>query len=216
MADINPHGPSIASSLPLGFPSTPTPTYLHTDVASFPAQAALFKTAFAYNGSIDFFAANAGIDDREDVFKEWGSAEEPNAPDLTTLDVDLGAVFGGLKLFVWYARKSGREVGRGRVRKMVVTASMMGIYPFETNPQYCAAKHGVSFFCFFLLSLLNLGGRHACEFGAFYPQSVQLVDVVLVDWAHAVYGAKVCQGGDYGERDFACFCAYGVGTGWVD
>ena len=149
MADLSPSGDSIASSLP----QTPhAPTFFHTNVSSWGSQADLFAHAYSLTGSIDFFAANAGIADREDVFEQFSLDEEPKKPDLTTLDVDLVSVFHGLKLFVHYARKARRE-GRARTRKMVATASMMGIYPFETNPQYCAAKHGVGVaniaFCMF-------------------------------------------------------------------
>ena len=65
--------------------------------------------------------------------------DEPQKPNLKTIEVDMIAVFYGLKLFTHYARKNKTPGG-----KMVITASMMGIYPFETNPQYCAAKHAVS------------------------------------------------------------------------
>ncbi|MCJ1400152.1 hypothetical protein MMC11_003356 [Xylographa trunciseda] len=164
MADINPAGASIAASLPLPTPSAAPPTFVPTDIASFPAQLALFQHAYAYNGSIDFFAANAGIDDSEDVFAaEVEAAVETNgngtlngdttghltvkAPNLKTLDVDLAAVVSGLKLFVAFARHSARaDAARGRARRarnMVITASMVGLYPFETNPLYCAAKHGL-------------------------------------------------------------------------
>jgi len=137
MADFSPKGPAIASSLAT---TSPAPSFIHTDVSSWDAQAELFKAAFAETGSIDFFAANAGIDDRENVFKHFPVDEEPQEPNLKTLDVDLNAVFFGLKLFVHYARKSQYN---NRVRKMVVTSSMAGIYPFETNPQYAAAKHAL-------------------------------------------------------------------------
>ena len=149
MADLNPNGPSIASSLT----GSPSPTFIHTDVSSWDAQAALFKTASSHSGSIDFFAANAGIDDKENVFQDFGD-DEPKCPNLKTLDVDLLSVFYGLKLFVHYARKSRRQ-GLEGVRKMVITASMMGIYPFETNPQYCAAKHGVCL-TFYMYTFFNV------------------------------------------------------------
>ena len=154
-ADISNDGLSVISSLtpPTG---TPTPSFIHADVSSFPDQAALFKEAWAFNHSIDFFAANAGIDDKEILFKisddgygKEGTEEsdEPKEMNLKTMDVNLSAVMQGLKLFVFYARRSKRtnpqEQERERKRKMVVTSSMMGIYPFPTNPQYCAAKHGV-------------------------------------------------------------------------
>ncbi|MCJ1434012.1 hypothetical protein MMC27_003377 [Xylographa pallens] len=163
MADINPAGALTAAALPLPSPSTPPPTFIPTDIASFPAQLALFQRAYAYNHSIDVFAANAGIDDSEDVFAadvspvslngaetDTPATTEPPSvapPNLKTLDVDLSAVVSGLKLFVAFARHSARaDAAHGRAprkRSMVITASMVGLYPFETNPLYCAAKHGL-------------------------------------------------------------------------
>lgn len=108
-----------------------------TDVSEWDQQAALFKRTWEWSGRIDLFAANAGIDDRESVFQRFDD-EEPKKPNLKTLEVDLVAVFYGLKLFVHYVRKNEKPGG-----KMVITASCVGLYPFETNPTYCAAKHGV-------------------------------------------------------------------------
>ena len=154
-ADISQDGSSVISSL-IPPHSSPIPSFAHIDVSSFRDQATLFKEAWAYNQSIDFFAANAGIGDQEIIFQavEDGSgkedtdeSEEPMEMNMKTIDVNLSAVIQGLKLFVYYARRSKRvnpqEQEQGKKRKMVVTASMAGLYPFATNPQYCAAKHGV-------------------------------------------------------------------------
>ena len=154
-ADILLDGSSIISSLvpPNG---TPAPSFIHTDVSSFADQAALFKEAWSFNNSIDFFAANAGIEDKEIIFQVSEDAygknnteesDEPKEMNMKTIDVNLSAVMQSLKLFVFYARRSKRiesqEHEQGRKRKVVVTSSMMGIYPFPSNPQYCTSKHGV-------------------------------------------------------------------------
>jgi 15-hydroxyprostaglandin dehydrogenase (NAD) len=134
MADMNESsGRAKASSL------DPNALFHKTDVSSWEDQAALFKAAWDWSGRLDFFAANAGIDDKEDVFKRWPLHEEPKKPNLKTINVNLNAVLEGMKLFVHYVRKSAA----GKGGKMVITASMMGIYPFETNPQYAASKHAV-------------------------------------------------------------------------
>ncbi|MCJ1311467.1 hypothetical protein MMC25_005138 [Agyrium rufum] len=182
-ADINPsgakviaslHAPSTSKEASAPAPDTPEPVFVQCDVASFADQKRLFEQTFVWNGNVDFFAANAGIDDKEDVFRDWegehlarskgqngndssanreetvGNGEEEfecEEMNCRTMDVDLRAVMQGMKLFVFYARRAARrdvkEGKKKRVRRMVVTASMMGIYPFETNPQYAAAKHGL-------------------------------------------------------------------------
>ena len=161
MADISPSGASVSTalwtqhreqilastgSLP---PDALAPVFLLTDVSSWTGQSAAFRTAWAHTQRIDFFAANAGIGDSENLFGPAALDEtgELQAPNLKTLDIDLGSVVAGFKLFLFYARKSKAEgipaPLKGGERKMIVTASMSGLYPFQVQPLYCAAKHGV-------------------------------------------------------------------------
>ena len=153
MADVSPSGASIASSITTAVSSANAPVFLHTDVSSWASQASLFKTAYAHSHHIAFFAANAGIDDREDLFASWDLDAEPKVPNVSTLDTNLTAVIYGLKLFIHYARKSTAEKveagttlqsqkGKGEY-KMVITSSMMGLYALPSNPQYTASKHGL-------------------------------------------------------------------------
>jgi 15-hydroxyprostaglandin dehydrogenase (NAD) len=109
--------------------------FLQTDVTKWADQVEVFKRAFEWSGRIDFFANNAGIDDKERLLDD-GDLVEPN---LSCIAVDLLAVFSGLKLFIRYARKTKAENFQP---KMVITASMAGQYPFFIMPQYTAAKHG--------------------------------------------------------------------------
>ena len=118
-------------------------------------KASLFKAAYGHSHRIVFFAANAGIDDREDLFASWdlGAEPQPQPPNVSTIDTDLAAVIYGLKLFIHYARKSAAETtvsdtaaqsqkGNGGF-KMVITSSMMGLYPMPSNPQCAASKHAL-------------------------------------------------------------------------
>ncbi|MCJ1330382.1 hypothetical protein MMC10_007065 [Thelotrema lepadinum] len=158
MADISPTGSSVAASIPTSSPSSPSspsppPTFIQTDVSSFASQATLFKTAYTTSGHIDLVAANAGIDDRESPHGSFPLSADPTEPDLTTLDVDLKAVFYGLKLFVHYVRKEKEthpsanpdhgDVKETRQKKFIPTASIMGLYPFPAQPVYGSAKAGV-------------------------------------------------------------------------
>jgi 15-hydroxyprostaglandin dehydrogenase (NAD) len=152
LADTNPAAYSAVSS-------TLDPCrslFLRTDVSSWADSAAMFKTAFEWPGSdqasgrIDFFAANAGIGDRERVFAHFDLDAEPAQPDLKCLEVNFLGVFYGLKLFIHYARKTQRSLTSSAHLaphdfnpNMVITASSAGLYPFSFAPQYCASKHGL-------------------------------------------------------------------------
>ncbi|OAL34369.1 hypothetical protein AYO20_06422 [Fonsecaea nubica] len=169
LADINPVGyEAIKSTL-----DQDRHIFVRTDVSRFSDQLELFKTAFEWSGGrLDFFANNAGIPDRQPLLGWLGKAEttekdqDPVEPDLSRIDIDLKAVFYGMKLFVHFARKtrtllsqqtaavmddigiSGGDAAIGVAAshdfhpKMVVTASMAGQYPFYILPMYTAAKHG--------------------------------------------------------------------------
>ena len=125
--------------------------FVHTDVANWTEQVVLFQKAYEWsNGRIDFFAANAGIADQEHMLQHSALDAEPEKPDLSCIEVDLLAVFYGLKLFVHSTRKTRRDLCSASTDstavpfnpKMVITASMAGQYPFFSSPQYAAAKHG--------------------------------------------------------------------------
>ncbi|QDS71794.1 hypothetical protein FKW77_009418 [Venturia effusa] len=119
--------------------------FVPTDVSSWDSHAALFKKAFdwAPNKRIDFFAANAGIADKEIMIgpgSEYNLDTEPQKPNLACIDVDLYGVIYGLKLFIYYTRKARQSSPEDFHPKMVITASCVGQYPFAVAPQYAAAK----------------------------------------------------------------------------
>jgi 15-hydroxyprostaglandin dehydrogenase (NAD) len=151
LADIN---PDAFSALSPALDSSRT-LFLRTDVSSWTDSAAMFKTAFDWPGSdqasgrIDFFAANAGIADRERVVGQFDLDAEPTQPNLKCLEVNFLSVFYGLKLFIHYARKTQRSLASTAIASphdfnpnMVITASSAALYPFSIAPQYCASKHG--------------------------------------------------------------------------
>lgn len=112
---------------------------LQCDVSNWESSATAFKKVFEWAGRIDFFAANAGVAEKESLYA-LPDDEEPQKPNLATVEVDLLGVFYGLKLYRHYVRKSGTGDGG----KVVITSSMAGNYPMFVAPIYCAAKHGVS------------------------------------------------------------------------
>lgn len=114
--------------------------FVRANVADWDEHANLFQKAYEWGGKVDFFAANAGIANVEPVYDV--SIDEPGSltkPDLKTIEVDLLAVFYGLRLFQYYHQQAG---GKG-MGKMVVTASQSGLYPLHFRPTYSTAKHGV-------------------------------------------------------------------------
>lgn len=113
--------------------------FVQTDVSDYDSTAAMFKKAFEWGGRIDFFAANAGVEEAESIYVLPPANEEPPKPNLRILDVDCLSVIYGLRLFRWYVRKSGTGEGG----KMVVTASQAALYPMYVAPLYCAAKSAV-------------------------------------------------------------------------
>ncbi|KEF60605.1 uncharacterized protein A1O9_02166 [Exophiala aquamarina CBS 119918] len=112
--------------------------YVRTDVSSFDEQAELFAKAFKWHGRLDFAALNAGIEDRDDIFGTIDPSTPPSKPDMSTFEVDLLAVYYGIKLFAHYAAQNPVPGG-----KIVATASAASLYPAPWLPQYAAAKHGV-------------------------------------------------------------------------
>lgn len=121
IADVNvANGESISKELG-------SDTLFHrTDVSVYADQLDLFKRAFEWGGSVDFFAANAGIDDTQNLYQEADAAVgkngQPEPLDLKTMQVDLEAVFQGMWIFKHWARKNAKRGG-----KIVITSSMGGL-----------------------------------------------------------------------------------------
>ncbi|KAH6662484.1 hypothetical protein B0J14DRAFT_707596 [Halenospora varia] len=113
--------------------------FVRCDVSDWDSNAAMFKKAYQWGGRIDFFAANAGVEERESVYNLPVSEGELKKPNISTIEVDLHSVFYGLRLFRYYVRESAT----GQGGRMVVSSSMAGIYPMYLGPSYSAAKHGI-------------------------------------------------------------------------
>lgn len=114
--------------------------YVQTDVTSWESNASLFAQAYDWsNERIDFFHANAGTGDKEIIWLPIDLDSPPQKPDLACINVITIAVLYGLKLFVYYTRKTRRTLstssqeqstaGTSFEPKMVITASSAGQYP---------------------------------------------------------------------------------------
>ena len=102
--------------------------FQHTDISKYSEQAALFARALAWGGRLDFFAANAGIDDQQSLYQDHKTITTdsnglPNELNLKTVRVNLDAVIQGLWLFRYYAQKNPVCTQA----KVVITASSAGI-----------------------------------------------------------------------------------------
>lgn len=101
-------------------------SFFHADVTVYAEQIAMFKHAFIWGGKrLDFFAANAGVDDRQDMHMSGEDLDENGDPkplNLVTMDLDLTAVIQGCWIYKHYARKNPNRGG-----KIVITSSVAGL-----------------------------------------------------------------------------------------
>lgn len=132
IADINPKTAEAAALDLQNQSSDPnSATFFQCDVSSYIAQARLFKQAYEWGGNrLDFFHANAGIDDRQYLYdpeeKEELDEEGLLKPlNTKSMAVNLEAVIQGLWLFKYYVRRS-KAAGGGK-GKFVATSSSAGL-----------------------------------------------------------------------------------------
>jgi NAD(P)-dependent dehydrogenase (short-subunit alcohol dehydrogenase family) len=95
------------------------------DVSIYHQQAVAFKKAFDWHKRLDFFAANAGIADTQNMY-DANEEEDENGLvkplEVKTMQVDLDSVLQGIWIFKHYARKNPVRGG-----KIVITSSMAGL-----------------------------------------------------------------------------------------
>jgi 15-hydroxyprostaglandin dehydrogenase (NAD) len=80
-------------------------------------------------------AANAGIDDTQDLFIPSDGVTKPN---LKTIEVDLFGPVYATYLALHYFRTNSPNTGG----KVVITSSTAGLYGCPPQPQYGTAKFG--------------------------------------------------------------------------
>lgn len=145
VADIRQEGwDSISSSL-----DSDRTLFVQTNVADWDSHAAMVKKAYEWssNQQLDFYAANAGIGDRDSFTMPWDLDAEPKKPNLDCIEVNELANYYALQLFIHYARKTQKRLGEGHKGsfnpKFVMTSSCTALYHFPVAPQYTASKHAV-------------------------------------------------------------------------
>ncbi|EAT83979.2 hypothetical protein SNOG_08811 [Parastagonospora nodorum SN15] len=117
--------------------------FVQCDVKSYASQANLFQTVWTKWARLDVLIANAGCVDRDSKYnfhRRNTSVEDlPAEPNTECTDIDLKGTIYGTTLATHFVRHNPR----GKGGKILVTGSMVGIYPCQTFPEYCAAKAAV-------------------------------------------------------------------------
>ncbi|KAJ4286229.1 hypothetical protein N0V90_013263 [Kalmusia sp. IMI 367209] len=98
------------------------------NVADYDSQATMFQQVWDKYGRIDALSSIY-------IFEHRNSDKIPPKPDLSTTDVDFKGVVYGTQLAIYFMRKNSTPGG-----KIVATASVAGIVPHETYPEYDGAK----------------------------------------------------------------------------
>ena len=93
-----------------------------TDVSIYEEQAVMFKTAFGWHQRLDFFTANAGIADKQNMYDRNEEDDENGLVkplNVKAMQADLDSILQAVWIFKYYARKNPRRGG-----KIVITSSM--------------------------------------------------------------------------------------------
>jgi NAD(P)-dependent dehydrogenase (short-subunit alcohol dehydrogenase family) len=120
-----------------------TAIFVPCDVSSYKSQVTLFQTVWKKWNRIDVLIANAGCVDRDSKYnfdrRNAPIEDVPPEPNTTCTDIDFkGAMYGTILARHFMQHNPGKKGG-----KIVITGSMIGIYPCQTFPEYCAAKAAV-------------------------------------------------------------------------
>lgn len=126
--------------------------YIPCDITDWESLSNFFEAAKSISGRIHVVCANAGINEMGDAFRPLERDERLRAPDLRTLNVNLG----GAILTVSCAFQHLAAGGGGSI---VMTSSMAGYLGVPEMPIYAATKHGMSRLSNITLSVKRLESR---------------------------------------------------------
>ncbi|KAF2031827.1 NAD(P)-binding protein [Setomelanomma holmii] len=135
--DLNPSGPSIASSL--------NATSHACNVTDESLLASIFKTIFTSHHRIDFVFANASIAERANFYLPKSNTSGTDDPVLPVkgmhalIDINLKSVIMTTYLAAHYMRLFPSAADKS----ICITASCGGLYPSYYSPIYTATKHAV-------------------------------------------------------------------------
>ncbi|KAK7041808.1 hypothetical protein VNI00_009097 [Paramarasmius palmivorus] len=119
-----------------------------TDITSWDQQFAAYEVGKKTFGRVDYFMANAGIGEFPWLHKFEPSTAESRPitqPKMNVIDINLSAQLhtAALALQVFERQAPNRHGFRG---KLVMTASLYGVFPSMCQPLYSASKAGIIHF----------------------------------------------------------------------
>ncbi|KAK6386180.1 hypothetical protein LTS17_001755 [Exophiala oligosperma] len=123
----------------------PSTKFVKCDVSCWEDQVSLFKEAikFSSSGAIDIVVVNAGIGGVDSVFNTTPEDDEPQKPQLRTLDINLTAALYTIKLGLYYFRRQAVNSDSGRDHCLVLQGSVAGYIDFPGMLEYGASKFGM-------------------------------------------------------------------------
>ncbi|KAE8149639.1 hypothetical protein BDV25DRAFT_155974 [Aspergillus avenaceus] len=120
--------------------------FFQGDVSDYQSQATIFKKVFKLWGRIDALCANAGVGDQSSLYNlnRLGKNVDdvPSEPDLSCTDINYKGVMYGTVLATHFMRYNKPHPGG----KIVVTGSIVGLFPHQTYPEYGGTKAALNHF----------------------------------------------------------------------
>jgi len=156
IGDVNKDGGKVTIELIRKETGNANVHYLYCDVTNWQSQVDFFHEAIKLSptGGIDAVVANAGIFDKRPVITEpvGLDADEPQAPNLSCIDVCLIGALYTTHLALFYLPRNPKSLAADPNRKPAVGApdrhllligSVASFSPLAAIPLYGTAKHGV-------------------------------------------------------------------------
>ncbi|KAK9311077.1 hypothetical protein V1522DRAFT_417656 [Lipomyces starkeyi] len=118
--------------------------FIECDTAKWDDQVRLFREAasFSPTGKIAYVVANAGVIRQDDVFSYSGENQEPEKPDLSTIDININGTLYTVKLSLHYfVKQNGQETSSIQEDTcLVLIGSGAAFLDCLRIPQYSATK----------------------------------------------------------------------------
>ncbi|RAQ57207.1 short chain dehydrogenase/reductase family oxidoreductase [Aspergillus flavus] len=118
--------------------------YIQCNTTIWEDQARLFREAVSFSptGKIHYVVANAGIHRPDEVFLYSGDDQEPQKPDLSTIDVNIQGTLYTAKLASHYFIKQNGQTPSPKQEDtcLVLIGSGAAFLDCPRAPQYCASK----------------------------------------------------------------------------